>query len=315
MQVHTNIASLPVFRNAVVTIGTFDGVHIGHQKIITQLRQEAERMNGETVVITFHPHPKKVIADNAHPVYLLNTPEEKIELLEKQHIDHLVIIPFTEDFASQTATEYIEKFLWQRFKPHTLIIGYDHKFGKNRSGDYHLLERYAPQLGFNLIEIPGHLLNEITVSSTRIRQALLSGNVKEATELLGYTYSFEGKVVEGNKLGRTIGYPTANLKVLNEEKLIPGNGVYAVSVIIEHSTIHAYKGMMNIGVRPTVDGTTRVIEVNIFDFNEDIYGQTLKVHVHSFLRHEQKFNSLDVLKAQLATDKVNAEEQLIINKE
>ncbi|MDH7462956.1 bifunctional riboflavin kinase/FAD synthetase [Chitinophagaceae bacterium 26-R-25] len=310
MQVHTNIESLPSFRNAVVTIGTFDGVHIGHQKILNQLKQEAKLVDGETVVITFHPHPKKVVTTNADPVYLLNTPEEKIALLEKQGIHHVVIIPFTEAFASQTATEYIEHFLWQRFNPHTLIIGYDHKFGKNRSGDYHLLEKYAPELGFCLIEIPEHLLNEVTVSSTRIRHDLKAGKITEANSLLGYTYSFEGKVIEGNKLGRTIGFPTANLQILNDEKLIPGNGVYAVSVVIEHSTIHAYHGMMNIGVRPTIDGVNRVIEVNIFDFNEDIYGQTLRVSVHQFLRHEQKFAGLDALKGQLAEDKKNAEIQL-----
>ncbi len=308
MQVHTSIASLPQFRNAVITIGTFDGVHIGHQKIINQLKQEAGKINGETIVITFHPHPKKIVSGNPIPVRLLNTPEEKTALLEALQIDHLVIVPFNEKFADQTATEYIENFLWKCFHPHTLIIGYDHKFGKNRSGDYHLLEKYAPLLGFNLIEIPEHLLNEAAVSSTRIRHALQSGDINAANTLLGYTYSFEGKVVEGNKLGRTIGYPTANLQVLNAEKLIPANGVYAVSVNIENDTTRTYSGMMNIGIRPTVDGSRQVTEVNIFDFDLDIYEKNMQVFVHRFIRHEKKFESLDALKAQLAEDKLNAKD-------
>jgi riboflavin kinase/FMN adenylyltransferase len=304
MKVHTEITALPFFRNAVVTIGTFDGVHQGHQQIIDQLKEEALKINGETVIITFYPHPRKIVGSKNIPLFLINTPQEKQELLAAQGIDHLVVIPFTEEFAHQGATEYVENFLIRHFHPYTLIIGYDHRFGQGRKGDFHLLEQYAAYRKFNLIEIPQHLLHKSAISSTRIRENLLNGNLKEANELLGYQYFFEGKVIEGNKLGRTIGYPTANLQVESEEKLIPCNGVYAVSVEIKNSErAGSLKGMMNIGVRPTIDGTKRVIEVNLFNFNEDIYGKTLRIFLRKFLRAEQKFDGLDALKEQLAKDK------------
>jgi len=303
MKVYHSTEQMPVFRNAVVTIGTFDGVHIGHQQILTQLKQEAERIQGETVIITFHPHPRKVVAAGQAPVYLINTIDEKIELLEKNGIDNLVIVPFTETFSQQTPEAYIEHFLIEKFHPHTVIIGYDHRFGKGRKGDYKLLEACSARLGFELKEIPAHVINESTVSSTRIREAVLGGDIVLAKSLLGYDFFFEGKVVEGNKLGRTLGYPTANLQLTTEEKLVPGNGVYAVTVVLPSG--ETKQGMMNIGVRPTVDGTKRMIEVNIFDFKQDIYGSVLRVYVQKYLRGEQKFNGLDALKQQLAIDKEN----------
>ena len=301
MQVHTNINQLPVFRNAVITIGTFDGVHTGHQQIIAQLKQEAAAINGETVIITFHPHPRKVVAHKE--IFIINTLAEKTDLLSQQGIEHLVVVPFDESFAEQSAKEYIDHFLFEKFHPHTVIIGYDHKFGKNRQGDYHLLEDAGKQLGFIVKEIPEHVLNNITVSSTKIREALLNSDVKTANNYLGYDYFFEGTVIEGNKLGRTLGYPTANLQVEAAEKLIPGNGVYAVIAAIEQTS---YKAMMNIGIRPTVDGKKRVIEVNIFDFDQDIYGKTLRVYIKHYLRGEVKFNGLEELKSQLALDKISA---------
>lgn len=301
MKVYHSTEQMPAFRKAVVTIGTFDGVHIGHQQILTQLKQEAARIQGETVIITFHPHPRKVVAAGQTPVFLINTIEEKIELLERNGIDNLVIVPFTEDFARQTPEEYCEHFLIEKFHPHTVIIGYDHRFGQARKGDYKLLELYSEKLGFELKEIPAHVINESTVSSTRIREAILNGNIELAKSLLGYDFFFEGKVVEGNKLGRTLGYPTANLQVGIEEKLVPGNGVYAVTVALPDGT--QKNGMMNIGVRPTVDGKKRMIEVNIFDFDKDIYGITLRVYVKKYLRGEQKFDGLDALKQQLTIDK------------
>ena len=303
MKVYHSTEQMPAFRNAVVTIGTFDGVHIGHQQILTQLKQEAERIQGETVIITFHPHPRKVVAAGQAPVYLINTIEEKIELLEKNGIDNLVIVPFTEAFSQQTPEEYCEHFLIEKFHPHTVIIGYDHRFGKGRKGDYKLLEDYSARLGFELKEIPAHVINESTVSSTRIREAVLGGDIGLAKSLLGYDFFFEGKVVEGNKLGRTLGYPTANLQRTTEEKLVPGNGVYAITVVLPSG--ETKQGMMNIGVRPTVDGTKRMIEVNIFDFNQDIYGAVLRVYVQKYLGGEQKFNGLDALKQQLSVDKEN----------
>ncbi len=305
MRVHYSINELPLFKNAVITIGTFDGVHTGHMKVIEQLKQEARNIGGETVIITFHPHPRKIVSSKA--VFILNTLEEKIELLESKGIDHLVVVPFDETFAQQTPEEYIEQFLFNKCRPHTVIIGYDHKFGKDRKGDYNLLEKYGAQLGFKVKEIDEYLLHEIIVSSTKIREALLSGDLATANECLGYDYFFEGKVVDGNKLGRTLGYPTANLEIENEEKLIPANGIYAVECsIINRQFAIKHNGMMSIGVRPTIGVSKRTIEVNIFDFDEDIYGEILRVYVKHYLRPEVKFDSLEALTKQIDSDKENA---------
>lgn len=305
MQVHRNIQQLPAFRNAIVTIGTFDGVHLGHGQIIGQLKSAAAKAGGETVIITFHPHPRRIVGKTAQSVQLLNTLSEKIKLLEAAGIDHLVVVPFTPDFAAQTPEQYVEDFLIRRFRPHTIIIGYDHRFGQNRAGDFHLLETYAAKGDFELLEIPAQALEAAAISSTRIREALLAGETELANNLLGYPYFFEGLVVKGNQLGRKIGFPTANLALTDNEKLIPANGVYAVLVdrVDQVSPCAPLKGMMNIGVRPTVDGLNRVIEVNIFNFDGDLYGETLKVTLMNRLRAEQKFDGLDALKAQLQRDK------------
>ncbi len=305
MQVHYDINQLPVFKNAVITIGTFDGVHSGHQQIIRQMLTEAKAINGETVAITFHPHPKMVVPGAKQDIKVLNTLAEKITLLQKHGIHHLVVVPFTNAFAEQTADAYIKDFLVARFHPHTIIIGYDHRFGAGRKGDYHLLEDEAPKNNFVVKEIPEHVLQDITISSTKIRAALSAGDIVTANEFLGYHYFFTGKVVQGNKLGRTIGYPTANLQIEDESKLIPGNGVYAVEAVVNSEPLTVrLKGMMNIGVRPTVGGSlNRVIEVNIFDFDADIYGQGLTVFIKTKLRNEVKFNGLEELKQQLAKDK------------
>lgn len=307
MQVHHNIQQLPTFRNAVITIGTFDGVHSGHRQIIELMKKEAALVNGETVIITFHPHPRHVIS-NKNKVFLINTLDEKLDLLQQNGINHVVVVPFTESFAQLSAEQYIHDFLVKTFQPHTIIIGHDHRFGKDRQGNFQLLEDKAAEFGFTVKEIPGYMMENMTISSTRIREALLKGDVATANHFLGYAYFFSGMVVEGNKLGRTIGYPTANIKMEEEDKLIPGNGVYAVEVLSimngESSIVGSlYKGMMNIGVRPTVDGTRRMIEVNIFDFDADIYGHHITIKVKRHLRDEQKFNGLDELKAQLARDK------------
>ena len=327
MRVYYSTDNLPAFRKAVVTIGTFDGVHQGHQQILQQLKQEAARIGGETVIITFHPHPRKVVAAGQPDFYLINTVPEKIELFARQGIDHLVVVPFTPAFAQQSPEAYIEQFLVKKFQPHTIIIGYDHRFGQNRKGDYTLLEQYSTRFGYHLKEIPAHVINENTVSSTLIRGAVLKGDIKAANRLLGYDFFFEGRVVPGNQLGRQLGYPTANLQIEQSEKLVPGNGIYVVKVELRgeapapvETTIGeaggqpvSYApqtagrtllgGMMSIGVRPTIGGTDRVIEVNIFNFNEDIYGKTLRVYVIKYLREELKFENLDALTAQLAKDK------------
>ena len=313
MRVHRELAgSLPEFRRAVVTIGTFDGVHMGHSKIIAQLKEEAARIDGETVIITFHPHPRKIVSSVPGDIKLLTTLNEKISLLEAAGIDHLVVVPFDHVFANQTAEQYVKDFLYAYFKPHTVIIGYDHRFGKGREGNYQMMKEYAQPLGFEVKEISEQIINEIVISSTRIRHALKDNDIVTATQFLGYPYFFEGVVIEGNKLGRTIGYPTANLHISSEEKLIPGNGVYAVTVVIRDSALvgKVYKGMMNIGLRPTVDGKKKVIEVNIFDFDADIYGQTIQVHLQYYLRGEVKFNGLEELKEQLRKDKLEAAQTL-----
>ena len=335
MQIHHNIDQLPVFRRAVVTIGTFDGVHTGHARILHQLREEAARVHGETVIITFFPHPRKVVRGGAQDIRLINTLQEKIDLLSWQKIDHLVIVPFTEAFSQMTAQEYIEAFLLAKFRPHTVIIGYDHRFGKGRQGDYHLLEQFSSSAGFQLQEIPVQLLDEVSVSSTRIREAILRADIATANQLLGYPFFFSGKVIKGNQLGRTLGYPTANLEPESQEKLIPADGVYAVEAQLlpaepEHEPKASQtnepspgkaphgadtrrifdgprlQGMMGIGIRPTINGTHRTIEVNLFDFDEDIYGRELRVFVIKYLRPELKFNSLDELKDALAQDKLDS---------
>jgi riboflavin kinase / FMN adenylyltransferase len=303
MQVHYKSNQLPVFRNAVVTIGTFDGVHRGHRQILDKLIQEAKKVNGETVIITFDPHPRKIVNTQQPAIKLINTLHEKIELLRQIGIDHLVIVDFTPEFANQHADDYIKDFLVGKFQPHTIIIGYDHRFGKNREGDFRLLERMAPVFNYQLKEIPQHVLNEAGISSTRIREAILKSDIETANELLSYHFFFSGEVVHGDKLGRQLGYPTVNLDTKNEEKIIAGNGIYAVYVDVNNER---KKGMMSIGLRPTVGGTKRVIEVNIFDFNADVYGQTLTVTIKKHLRAEVKFNSLEELTAQMAKDKIES---------
>jgi riboflavin kinase / FMN adenylyltransferase len=303
MQVHRNIDHLPSFRRAVLTIGTFDGVHTGHQQLIRQLKEQAARIDGETVIITFHPHPRKIVKGDLGAIRMINTLEEKIRLLAWQGVDHLVIVPFTEAFSQLTAAQYVKDFLLEKFHPHTIIIGYDHQFGKGRLGNYRLLEDFSGTGAFELQEIPAHVCNAISVSSTRIREAITDADIAKANELLGYDFFFSGEVVEGNKLGRTIGYPTANLQVGDPEKLLPGDGVYAV---VGELATQQWKGMMNIGMRPTINGGSRVIEVHIFDFNRAIYGQTLRVYLKKRLRGEQKFAGLEALKEQLGKDREQA---------
>ena len=304
MKIHRDIEHLPAFKNAVITIGTFDGVHMGHRQIIDKLKSEAKANNGETVIITFHPHPRKVVSSAILGIRLINTLEERIELLEGLGIDHLVIVPFTDAFANQPAEDYVKDFLLDKFHPNTIIIGYDHRFGRDRLGDYRLLEKMAATHNYKLKEIPKHILENISISSTNIREAILHSDIATANSLLGYEFFFSGEVVHGDKLGRKLGYPTANLKIQNEEKIIPGNGIYAVYAQPEGAA-KKLKGMMSVGFRPTVDGKKRVVEVNLFDFDKEIYGQSLKVYVKKFLREEVKYDSLEALVKQIYQDKIN----------
>ncbi|HEV7334273.1 MAG TPA: bifunctional riboflavin kinase/FAD synthetase [Flavisolibacter sp.] len=299
MQVHHSIEHLPSFTNAVITIGTFDGVHVGHQKIIAALKEEANRVNGESVLITFHPHPRKIVYSDK-PLQLINTLPEKIELLRKAGLHHLVVVPFTQAFAEQSAEEYISDFLIKNFHPATIIIGYDHRFGKGRTGDYRLMEEKADVYGYNLLEIPKHVLDEVGVSSTKIRDAVLGSDVETANKLLGYEFFFEGLVIKGDQLGRKLGYPTANLVYMDKDKIHLGHGVYAVYVDVEGE--HK-KGMLSIGNRPTLTKSDERIEVNIFDFHSDIYGKIIRVHVKNYLRGQEKYDSLEGLVQQLHKDK------------
>jgi len=302
MQVHHAIEHLPAFTNAVITIGTFDGVHEGHKKIIAALKEEASRVQGESVLITFHPHPRKIVyADK--PLQLINTLSEKIELLRKAGLHHLVVVPFTQSFAEQSANEYIADFLIKSFHPATIIIGYDHRFGKGRTGDYRLMEDKAAVYGYNLLEIPKHVLDEVDVSSTKIRKAILESDITTANKLLGYEFFFEGLVIKGDQLGRQLGYPTANLKYTDKDKIHLGHGVYAVYVDVDGQQ---KKGMLSIGNRPTLTQSDERIEVNIFDFDSDIYGKIIRVSVKEYLRGQEKYNSLDELVQQLHKDKAES---------
>ena len=305
MQVHTALNQLPAFKKAVITIGTFDGVHNGHKQVLHALKSTAQSVGGESVLITFDPHPRKVVSSAILGIRLLNTLEEKKKLLEKEGIDHLVIVPFTEKFANLSASEYIEEFLVAYFHPHTIIMGHDHQFGRNRQGNYALLASKAEQFGYLLKEIPKQVVEDITISSTKIREHLSRAAIAAANQLLGYPFFFSGRVVHGNKIGRTLGYPTANLKIEDPEKIVPGNGIYAVYARPEGSD-HLFKGMMSIGFRPTVDGKSRVIEVNIFEFDREIYDELLEVHMVAYLREEKKYESLQGLIEQLGKDKQNS---------
>jgi riboflavin kinase / FMN adenylyltransferase len=305
MRIHRDLTHLPALRRAVITIGTFDGVHTGHRYIIQQLQQAAAACDGETVIITFDPHPREVLQPGTNPVRLLTTLDEKTALLAKHGIDHLVIVPFTKAFSELSATAYLEDFLIERFKPHTIIIGYDHRFGHNREGGLELLEAEQNRYGFQLIEIPQQIVHDLSVSSTKIRKNLQEGNIHLANELLGYQYFLEGTVVHGDKMGRQLGYPTANMQLPDPRKLIPAHGIYAIKV---HLLQHTLKGVMSIGTRPTFDGTDLRLEAHIFDFNEDIYDQLIRVEMVSFIRASLKFDNVEALIAQMDKDSLAARE-------
>ncbi|MDR6567112.1 riboflavin kinase / FMN adenylyltransferase [Chitinophaga ginsengisegetis] len=309
MQVHRDLDHLPEFRNAIITIGTFDGVHAGHRFIIEQLEQAADTCGGETVIITFDPHPREVLQPKPNNIRLLTTLPEKIALLERAGIDHLVVVPFTKEFSEMPARSYLEDFLVARFKPHTIIIGYDHRFGHNREGGLELLEAEQQQYGFTLIEIPQQVVHDLTVSSTKIRKSLQEGGIRLANELLDYTYFLTGTVVHGDKMGRQLGYPTANLHLTDERKLIPAEGIYAVNAQLSGRS-ELLPAVMSIGFRPTFNGTDLRLEVHIFDFKEDIYGQELTVHFVEYIRSNLKFDNIDALIVQMDKDSAQAKEIL-----
>lgn len=302
MRVYNNIDEFTAVNNAVVTIGTFDGVHIGHRKIISGIKELAESTGGETVILTFFPHPRMILHPEDESLKLITTIAEKAELMERLGVDHLIITPFSRDFSNQSAESYIRDVLVSKIGTKKIVIGYDHRFGKDRQGGFEDLQRLSPVYGFDVVEIPEQDINEVAISSTRIRNALLSGDIHLANAFLGYPFFITGKVVRGDQIGRQLGYPTANIVVEEKYKLIPCDGIFAVTVIIADQK---YKGMAYIGSRPTVNGLTRNIEVNIFDFNEEIYNQAIRMEFHHYIRGDVKFSSLEELKVQLARDKVD----------
>lgn len=320
MQVHRDLDQLPPFRKAVVTIGTFDGVHLGHRQIIQTLRKVADEIGGEAIIISFDPHPREVVSSEPNSIQLLNCLEEKIELLTRLGVDHLVLVPFTREFSLLPAEAYISDFLVRRFRLHTIIIGYDHRFGYQRKGDYTLLKARQAAYGYRVLEIPRQLVDELTVSSTKIRQKLLEGDVHTANQLLGYCYFMTGTVVHGEKRGRLLGFPTINLSIADTRKLIPAHGVYAVMVHVPSSNLQArfpdpqgmdlLRGILNIGRHPTFSDRGLHIEAHLFETDRTLYGCMARIHLVAFQRPDRKFNTSDDLVAQMHLDKAESQEVL-----
>lgn len=308
MKIYQHINNFPKAKFAVVTVGTFDGLHLGHQKIIRRMVELAKENNGETILVTFDPHPRLVVNANSHEIKFINTQKRKFQLLNKLGIDKLIIIPFTKEFAKTSSEDFIKNYLIDKIGAKKLIVGYDHHFGRNREGNYQKLYQLGENYGFEVEEISAQYIENIAVSSTKIRNALMDGNVKLANQLLGYTYSITGIVVEGNKIGRTIGFPTANIEIEDKYKLIAAGGVYACKVDIDGEE---YTGMGNIGTRPTVGINGLVTEVHVFDFDKDIYGQEITIYFVDRIRDEKKFNGLEELKSQLEQDRIHVKDFLI----
>ncbi len=301
MRVFKDLNQLPGFKNAVITIGTFDGVHKGHLQLIQRINTLAREAGGESIIITFHPHPRLVINPQDDSLRLLSTIDEKTALLEKFGVDNVVIVPFSRTFSEQEAREYISDFLVRHFTPAYIVIGYDHRFGKDRAGSIELLQELAPEFGYRVEEIPREELEHITISSTKIRNALIEGDVPLANELLGHRYTISGLVVKGLQNGRKLGYPTANIHIDEPYKLVPRKGVYAVRV--KHNN-RWHGGMLNIGYNPTFDGKVQTIEVNILDFGAEIYGEFLTIEFIQYIRDELKFTTIEDLIKAIDNDKV-----------
>ncbi|MCB9183348.1 MAG: bifunctional riboflavin kinase/FAD synthetase [Flavobacteriales bacterium] len=301
MQVHTDIADFKGVKRPVLTTGTFDGVHKGHRAILKRLIARARKEEGESVLFTFHPHPRMVLFPGDNDLKLLSTQEEKRALLAEAGLDHLLVVPFSRQFSRMHAVDYVRDLLVGAIGVRSIVIGYDHRFGRNREGDLMLLRRLGDVYGVEVEEIPAQEVDHVKVSSTKIRQALQAGDAASVSELLGYDYPLSGVVVKGDQLGRTIGYPTANIGAIDPYKLIPGDGVYAVRV---HLKDGERQGMLYIGERPTVSGgLKRNVEVNIFDLDRDLYGEAITVRFIDRIRADQRFESMDALRDQLHADK------------
>ncbi|MEC4003306.1 bifunctional riboflavin kinase/FAD synthetase [Flavobacterium sp. SUN052] len=302
MKTYNSINTFKSAKKTIATIGTFDGVHIGHRKILNKIIQSANDLNCESLVLTFFPHPRMVLQDSTS-VKLLNTLKEKSFLLEEIGIDNLIVHPFDKEFSRLSAEEFVKTILVDQLNIQKIIIGHDHRFGRNRTANINDLVGFGKEFGFEVEQISAQEINENAVSSTKIRNAILDGNIELANTYLGYNYFFSGEVVKGKQLGRTIEFPTANIHILEDYKLIPKNGVYVVKCLHDNDV---FFGMMNIGNRPTVNGENQTIEVNLFDFDKEIYSEILIVEVMKFIRDEQKFDSLNSLKNQIQKDKTTA---------
>ena len=300
MKRFNNINEFNCKKSTIITIGTFDGVHLGHQKILKKLNVEAENNRLESSVLTFFPHPRTVLNPDSS-LKLINTIEERISLFKKSKIDNLIVHPFTKEFSELDSEDYVKNILVDQLKAKIVLIGYDHKFGKNRTADINNLKEYGIKYNFEVIEIKAEEINDIAISSTKIRNSIEEGDIQLTNSYLGYEFSFFGKVVKGNSIGKTLGFPTANIKIGTDLKLIPKNGVYLISTIINQKIIF---GMMNIGIKPTTNENTKSIEVNLFDFNQDLYERNITVYIKQFLREEIKFDSLNELKLQIEKDKI-----------
>jgi riboflavin kinase/FMN adenylyltransferase len=310
MHTHNGLEHLPTFKNAVLTIGTYDGVHFGHQKIIRRITEIAKEIDGESVMLTFDPHPRLVLNPYDERLKLISTIDEKIELLDSFGLNHLVIAEFSKEFASMEAEEYVEKILIKNFHPKRIVIGYDHRFGKDRKGDIELLRQLADKYHYEVEEIPAQTLDEISISSTKVRNALLEGDIQQANQFLAHPFTIKGRVVHGDKIGRVLGFPTANIEISNPHKLIPASGVYAVKIKIENQF---YKGALSIGYRETVfDNSKLTIEVFILDFNGDLYNKNLDMIFVDFIRPQIKYENWDLLKVQIEKDVANVRAMVTI---
>ncbi len=299
MKIHNSINSLKI-KNPVLTVGTFDGVHLGHKKILKKLVQNAKEIGGEAVVFTLHPHPRKVLFPETNNLFFLNTIEEKAKLLEEIGVKHFIVYPFTKDFANLSSCNFIEEILFNQLQIKQLIVGYDHHFGKDKQGNFEALKKCCAKFNIEIFKVGAFEQDGITISSTKIRNELLTGDIELANKYLNYNYSLSGKVVSGNKIGRKIGFPTANIE-FEKDKVLPKKGVYAVKVFVANKE---YKGMLNIGTRPTINiSNKKNIEVHIFDFHEDIYGTEVKISFFKYIRNEIKFKNIEDLKIQLIKDK------------
>ena len=285
----------------ILTIGTFDGVHLGHQKVLERLTKEAKNNNLKSTVLTFFPHPRTVLNPNK-PLKLINSVNERTDLLSKSKIDNLIIHPFDKSFSELDPEKYVLEILVKKLKAKIILIGYDHKFGKNRTADINDLKMYGEKYGFKVIEIKAEEISNIAISSTKIRKAISEGDISTAKEYLGYDVSLSGKIVHGKSIGRTIGFPTANVEVSEGYKLLPKNGVYLIESIINKKQVF---GMMNIGVKPTLIESSKTIEINFFDFEGDLYDKNIRVDIKQFIRDEVRFESLELLKSQIQKDKIN----------